>query len=170
MKNYYEILEVSPNASQEVIEKAYRALAKKYHPDISTSNKALSESKFKEIAEAYNILSNPNLRKEYDLKIKASNDDDFKYKKLFEENKKLKNELNYFKNFSFSKKSNKGMSSKRPTFSEMFNNAIQKELKKSKEERMNSLEALAITIIIISLIILAFTKIPILHKIATTFP
>ena len=141
MKNYYEILEVSPNASQEVIEKAYRALAKKYHPDISTSNKAFSESRFKEIAEAYNILSNPNLRKEYDLKLKISNEDDYRYKKLFEENKKLENELNYFRNFSFSKKNNKAVDNKKIPISEIFKNAIQKELNKSKEERINSLKA-----------------------------
>ena len=167
MKNYYEILEVSPNASQEVIEKAYRALAKKYHPDVSQKS---SESKFKEIAEAYDVLSNPNSRKEYDLRLKLEKDDDFRYKKLSEENRKLKNELNYFRTFSPTKRNVKNANNKRPSISEVFKNAIQKELNRSKEERINSLKALIITAIIIFIIIFAFVKIPFLHKIATTFP
>ena len=71
MKNYYEILEVSPNASYEVIEKAYRTLAKKYHPDIQPRDKLYwTEVNFKEITEAYDVLSNPTLRKDYDAKLK----------------------------------------------------------------------------------------------------
>ena len=66
MKNYYEILEVSENASFEVIEKAYRTLAKKYHPDANPDNKKEAEEKFKEVSEAYETLSNPQKRKMYD--------------------------------------------------------------------------------------------------------
>ena len=66
MKNYYEILEVSENASDEIIDRAYRVLAKKYHPDTWPSSKSYwAENKFKEITEAYQILSNPALRKKY---------------------------------------------------------------------------------------------------------
>lgn len=79
MKNYYEILEVSKNASQEIIEKAYKTLAKKYHPDTQTDdNKLWAESKFKEINEAYKVLSNIEKRKNYDvelLNIQQSNND-----------------------------------------------------------------------------------------------
>ena len=59
MKNYYEILQVSHNASKEVIEKAYKVLAKKYHPDLQTSYtaKTYAEQRLKEINEAYNVLS-----------------------------------------------------------------------------------------------------------------
>lgn len=72
MNTLYEILEVSENASKEVIEKAYRVLAKKYHPDLQTpENKQMAEAKMKQINEAYDILSDELKRKEYDEKLKA---------------------------------------------------------------------------------------------------
>ncbi len=64
MKDFYQILGVSNNASEEEIKKAYRRLAKTYHPDINKDKAA--EEKFKEISEAYNVLSEPKKRKEYD--------------------------------------------------------------------------------------------------------
>lgn len=64
--NYYEILEVSTNASKEVIKNAYRALIKKYHPDSYTGNKIYAENKLKEINEAYEVLSDDNKRLLYD--------------------------------------------------------------------------------------------------------
>lgn len=69
MKNYYEILEVNKNASQETIAKVYKFLAKKYHPDANPDNKQEAEEKFKEISEAYEILSNEEKRKEYDEEL-----------------------------------------------------------------------------------------------------
>lgn len=67
-KNYYDILQVNKNASPEIIEKAYKVLAKKYHPDLQTEeNKKQSEEILKEINEAYEVLSNPEKKKEYDL-------------------------------------------------------------------------------------------------------
>ena len=58
MKNYYEILEVNQKASSEVIEKAYKVLVKKYHPDLYNGEKReYAEQKSKEINEAYRILS-----------------------------------------------------------------------------------------------------------------
>ncbi len=69
-KTLYDILEVSEKASKEVIEKAYKVLAKKYHPDLQTEeNKTEAESKMKEINEAYNILSNDDERKKYDAEL-----------------------------------------------------------------------------------------------------
>ena len=74
MKNYYEELEVSKTASKEVIEKVYKVLAKKYHPDTTTeSDKIAAEEKFKAISEAYEILSNDERRKKYDLELEQSN-------------------------------------------------------------------------------------------------
>ena len=67
---WYEILEVSENASPEVIEKAYKVLVKKYHPDLQTGDsKAEAEKKMKQINEAYDILSNSEKRKVYDTEL-----------------------------------------------------------------------------------------------------
>ena len=64
-KDYYEVLSVSKNATQEEIKKAYRKLAFKYHPDRNKGDKA-KEEKFKEASEAYQILSDPKKRQQYD--------------------------------------------------------------------------------------------------------
>ena len=63
-RDFYEILGITKNASEDEIKKAYRTLAIKYHPDKNPDDKA-SEEKFKEAAEAYEILSNPEKRQRY---------------------------------------------------------------------------------------------------------
>lgn len=71
-KTLYEMLEVSENASPEVIEKAYKILVKKYHPDLQPANeKANAETKMKEINEAYSVLSDEQKRADYDNDLKA---------------------------------------------------------------------------------------------------
>jgi molecular chaperone DnaJ len=64
-KDYYEVLGVKRDASQEDIKRAYRKLARKYHPDLNPGDK-VAEQKFKEINEAYEVLSNPKKRAEYE--------------------------------------------------------------------------------------------------------
>src|SRR5881397_1682085 len=64
-KDYYQILGVKKSASEEEIKKAYRSLAKKYHPDKNKGNKE-AENKFKEISEAYAVLSDKEKRTQYD--------------------------------------------------------------------------------------------------------
>ncbi|GIV34295.1 MAG: molecular chaperone DnaJ [Chitinophagales bacterium] len=64
-KDYYKILGVDKNATEEQIKKAYRHLAKKYHPDKNKGDK-VAEEKFKEVSEAYEVLKDPEKRKKYD--------------------------------------------------------------------------------------------------------
>lgn len=64
-RDYYEVLGVSKDADDAALKKAYRVLAKKYHPDANPGN-AEAEAKFKEASEAYAILSDPEKRKQYD--------------------------------------------------------------------------------------------------------
>lgn len=65
-RDYYEVLGVEKTATADEIKKAYRKLAKKYHPDANSDNKEEAEKKFKEIAEAYEVLSDEGKRKQYD--------------------------------------------------------------------------------------------------------
>lgn len=69
MRNYYDELEVSRNASSEVINKAYKVLAKKYHPDTTKLDKSIAEERFKKISEAYETLSDNEKRKSYDNEL-----------------------------------------------------------------------------------------------------
>uniref|UniRef100_A0A8C3B192 J domain-containing protein n=1 Tax=Cyclopterus lumpus TaxID=8103 RepID=A0A8C3B192_CYCLU len=66
MVDYYTVLGVSQTASQDDIKKAYRKLALKWHPDKNPDNKEEAERKFKELSEAYEVLSDSNKRDAYD--------------------------------------------------------------------------------------------------------
>lgn len=65
-KDYYQILGVSENSNQEDIKKSYRKLAVKYHPDKNPTNQKEAEARFKEISEAYYVLSDDKRRAQYD--------------------------------------------------------------------------------------------------------
>lgn len=69
MKNYYRILNVPPTATDDVIKRSYRLLAKKYHPDVNPDDK-LAADKFTDINEAYDTLSDAALRSKYDAALK----------------------------------------------------------------------------------------------------
>ena len=64
-RDYYEVLGVDKNADEATLKKAYRGLAKKYHPDMNPDNKE-AEAKFKEVNEAYEVLSDPEKKAKYD--------------------------------------------------------------------------------------------------------
>ncbi len=80
-KDYYEVLGVSKDATKEEIKKAYRRLALKYHPDKSSSPEA--EEKFKEISEAYAVLSDDEKRRQYDMFGHAGIDSQYSYEDIF---------------------------------------------------------------------------------------
>lgn len=71
MKNYYQVLNLKPNATEAEIKRSYRVLAKRYHPDVNP-NDASAADRFADIGEAYNVLSDPQQRAEYDAKLKEA--------------------------------------------------------------------------------------------------
>lgn len=94
-KNYYDILQVNQNASPEIIEKAYKTLAKKYHPDLQPEeNKKQAEEILKDINEAYEILSNPTSKADYDNSLNENYISEEDYENLYNQNKVLRNKLN----------------------------------------------------------------------------
>ena len=83
MDTLYDILEVSRKASKEVIDKAYKTLAKKYHPDLQTSeNREYAEKMMKKINDAYDILSNEEKRNEYDRKLEEQEEQAIHYENM----------------------------------------------------------------------------------------
>ena len=71
-KTYYQILGVDPKASARELKKAYRRLARTYHPDLNPKRPRSSEERFKRIQEAYGVLSDPFTREQYDQSINSS--------------------------------------------------------------------------------------------------
>lgn len=71
MENYYKVLNVAENASDDDIKRSYRILARKYHPDVATADPSAAD-KFRLVNEAHAVLSDPAKRKEYDAKLKES--------------------------------------------------------------------------------------------------
>lgn len=86
MKDYYKILGVSPEATEEEIRLAYRRLALRYHPDRNPGDPS-AEEKFKEVNEAYGVLGDPRKRAEYDRMLKTGSTEGFGYsqEEIFED-------------------------------------------------------------------------------------
>lgn len=187
MKNYYEILEISENASPEIIEKAYRTLAKKYHPDVQPIDKLYwAEIQMKEINEAYNVLSNPVSKKQYDTQLHLGNNNIYyqqKYNDLYSENEDLKHQLkanDSYENFKEVQIEKDAKSSKfaPSAFMSKFNfnsyydaikSGIYNEIKKPEAERRKDFLAAILTIAIVLTIVLLFWKVPFLNKILSSF-
>jgi curved DNA-binding protein CbpA len=76
MKDYYAILHVLPSAEIDVIKAAYKALARKYHPDTFDGDKAYASKRMQEINDAFGVIGDPDKRKKYDAERKATNQED----------------------------------------------------------------------------------------------
>ena len=102
MKTLYEILEVSETASKEIIEKAYKVLVKRYHPDLQPQDKKENAEKImKQINEAYNVLIDDAKRKAYDEELKQSREEQQAsyYNSSYQnENSSYQNENNNYQN------------------------------------------------------------------------
>ena len=182
MKNYYEILEVNKKASKEVIEKAYKVLVKKYHPDLYTGNsKKYAENKIKEINEAYSVLTDEFMKEQYDAEIEKQEQEDLykRYNQKQNENIKNKNDNAKSTNKINNKKSHEQKNNKEEV--DDFNERMKKhkvgsfggilelckELYKNKPKRDEMKEitkkdviALILTVIVVILIGVALWYIP----------
>ena len=171
MKNYYKILQVDKNASPEIIKVAYKLLVKKNHPDLREGeDKKNAEEKIKEINEAYDILSNPIKKAEYDQTLINENISQEQYNYILNENINLKRELNYFHNLynrnNYYKQKNTNMYNEsnyninqNTSNDEINNNSKYKTIFNNLNENIKTLIAIIITFLIIFLVI----KIPFLY-------
>ena len=137
LKNYYEILEINEKASQEIIEKVYKVLVKKYHPDLqeNAETKAKYEEKIKQINEAYDVLSDKQKRKEYDAKLELEKQKQESYsRKINNSNNVQSNNINnnsapnsQYTNMNYN-------SANRQTNSNSYNNQFEQEQQKAQEQ------------------------------------
>ncbi len=181
MKNYYEILEVNKKASKEVIEKAYKVLVKKYHPDLYTGQKKnYAEEKIKEINEAYSVLIDEFMKEQYDSELEKQEQAEL-YKKYNQKqtDNNLNDNVNSTNNNKKENKNYKSQQNKKEVddFNERmkkhkvgsFSGIVElcKELYKNKPKREEIKEitkkdviALILTIIVVILIGIALWYIP----------
>ena len=167
MKNYYEILEVDKNASDEIIKVAYKALVKKYHPDLKEGNaKINAEDKIKQINEAYDILSNPEKKYEYDQNLINESISKKQYEIILNENMNLKRELNVYRNNiyhnyrnnnkytkeNYNTNYNNDNNSQNTAYKEQNSNIKNNNFKENISERLKTLIAICLTFLIIFII------------------
>jgi len=176
MKNYYELLEVHETASAEVIEKAYKVLAKRYHPDVQPRDKVFwAESEFKKISEAYQVLSDPERRIVYDFDNGFAGGKvsyEAKYNDLYSEKERLEEELDALKNQPvYNKRRGRGGSgSPFHGFGNITSNiqdaarGIYNETSSSNENRSKNLKAILLTIVIMSVLLFIFWNVPFIRN------
>jgi len=187
MKDYYELLEISKHASPEIIEKAYRTLAKKYHPDVQEPGDVKSaEEKFKEIGEAYEILSDPAKRSDYDIELEefVHNSQETNNKDV--EINRLKDELNNIKNQASPDPSNSETQEVQEVPNDQINDAINKayndayyqmlrdngytiRYKKSFKDILKNIVSLILTIVILLIIFFILWCIPPIRRTLMNF-
>ena len=169
MKNYYKILQVDKDASPEIIKVAYKLLVKKNHPDLREGeDKKNAEEKIKEINEAYDILSDPIKKAEYDQTLINENISQEQYNYILNENINLKRELNYFHNLynrnNYYKQKNTNMYNENinqnTSNDEINNNSKFKSIFNNLNENIKTLIAIVITFLILFFVI----KIPFLDS------
>ena len=171
MKNYYEILEVNAKASSEVIEKAYKVLIKKYHPDLyDGEERVLAEEKVKNINEAYKILSDQFLKEQYDKELqKESEEKRYNNKNDSEKSNNIKtNKKSNIDDYEKDKEENENknqigtfgsiVSIVRTLFSHKPN------LKKAKDIQREDMVAAGITLAIVVVVILILWFAPFSHN------
>jgi len=173
MKNYYEILEVHENASAEVIEKAYKVLARKYHPDIQPADKVeWAEEEFKQISMAYFTLSDPEKRIVYDFENGLAGREptyEEKYTNLYYEQEKLKKELSSLKRNQNSKKyqtkktSPIGFEYIKTAFSSLAH-GLYNETKPDNLDRSKNIKAIIITVLLMAILLFIFWQVPVIRN------
>ena len=155
MKNYYELLEVNPKASKEIIEKAYRVLVKKYHPDLYQGDeKLIAQKKVQELNEAYHVLSDNFLREQYDIELEREKEN--RYNNVSYENSRRKNNVRQENNVAENYE-NQGKQHKVGTFMSLvdlsksiFSNRpkIKQKRKLQKEDKMAAVITFVIVVIL----------------------
>ncbi len=155
MKNYYELLEVNPKASKEIIEKAYRVLVKKYHPDLYQGDeKLIAQKKVQELNEAYHVLSDNFLREQYDIELEREKEN--RYSNISYENSRRKNNVRQENNVAENYE-NQGKQHKVGTFMSLvdlsksiFSNRpkIKQKRKLQKEDKMAAVITFVIVVIL----------------------
>ena len=140
MKDYYELLEVSKNASPDTIKKVFRMMIKKNHPDLFEGKEKLkAEERVKELNEAYEALINEESRKKYDLELDEYNKkDDYALQTLMKENEYLKSVIDEKNNIIKEFLEDAGISE--PGIDQEYLNEVDYNYNENKDDNINMTE------------------------------